>query len=172
MAPAVAILAARHSRIIENGQKGGMWVELVAETKCDISEVNWQWWRNYFLTPLTVAPCSKKLLKRPVQKKKKKVVRSKALNSRAENESHSGPAISTVKIRYSKTFTQVVLVLVTCNLQWSNFHCKVGYLYFYSCMVFRQAYSLHLCASDSPDSVGALCKLMHEQKKEKKKSWC
>ncbi len=28
--PAVAILAACHSRIIENGQKGGMWVELVA----------------------------------------------------------------------------------------------------------------------------------------------
>ncbi len=26
------ILTARHSRIIENGQKGGMWVELVAET--------------------------------------------------------------------------------------------------------------------------------------------
>ncbi len=30
--PAVAILAARHSRIIENGQKGGRRVELVAET--------------------------------------------------------------------------------------------------------------------------------------------
>ncbi len=30
--PAVAILAARHSRKIENGQKGGRWVELVAET--------------------------------------------------------------------------------------------------------------------------------------------
>ncbi len=29
--PAVAILAARQSRIIENGQ-GGMWVEPVAET--------------------------------------------------------------------------------------------------------------------------------------------
>ncbi len=28
----MAILAARHSRIIENGQKGGRWVELVAET--------------------------------------------------------------------------------------------------------------------------------------------
>ncbi len=28
---AVAILAARHSRIIESGQKGGVWVELVAE---------------------------------------------------------------------------------------------------------------------------------------------
>ncbi len=25
-------LAARHSRIIQSGQKGGMWVELVAET--------------------------------------------------------------------------------------------------------------------------------------------
>ncbi len=23
-----------------------------------ISEVNWQWWRNYLLTPLTAAPCS------------------------------------------------------------------------------------------------------------------
>ncbi len=32
METAVAILAARHSRIIESGQKGGMWVELVAET--------------------------------------------------------------------------------------------------------------------------------------------
>jgi len=33
-----AILAPRHSRIIESGQKGGMWVGLVAETtptKCD-----------------------------------------------------------------------------------------------------------------------------------------
>ncbi len=27
-----ANLAARHSRIIKNGQKGGMWVELAAET--------------------------------------------------------------------------------------------------------------------------------------------
>ncbi len=30
--PVIAILEARHSRIIENGQKGGRWVELVAET--------------------------------------------------------------------------------------------------------------------------------------------
>ncbi len=30
---AIAIMTAHHSRIIENGQKGGMWVELVAETK-------------------------------------------------------------------------------------------------------------------------------------------
>ncbi len=29
---AVAILAARHSQIIESGQKGGMWVELVTGT--------------------------------------------------------------------------------------------------------------------------------------------
>ncbi len=28
----MAILAPRHSRTIESGQKGGMWVELVAET--------------------------------------------------------------------------------------------------------------------------------------------
>ncbi len=30
---AIAIMTARHSRIIENGQKGEMWVKLVAETK-------------------------------------------------------------------------------------------------------------------------------------------
>ncbi len=29
---AITILAVRLSRIIKNGQKGGMWVELVAET--------------------------------------------------------------------------------------------------------------------------------------------
>ncbi len=30
--PVVAILLARHSQINENGQKGGMWVELVVKT--------------------------------------------------------------------------------------------------------------------------------------------
>ncbi len=48
--------------------------------------------------------------------------------------------LSTVKIRHPKTFTPIVLELVTCN----GVIFALGYLYFYSSIVF--SYVLHHCS--------------------------
>ncbi len=57
---AVAILAARHSRIIESGQKGGIWVELVAETtptKRDSGDCSGNPLVTQVATPLIMLKC-------------------------------------------------------------------------------------------------------------------